>query len=264
MKLKGQVALVTGAARGIGLAHAMRLARLGADVVVNDINLESFKEFDESIGADSVTDLLEAYGVRALGIEANICAEQDAKAMVDEAVAAFGQLDILVNNAGGIAGKATESFAATVSDEDIRNTIDRNLMGTIYCGQAAAVHMKAKNYGRIVNTSSQAGMRAQHNGNYGSYGVAKAGVISWTQYLAQELGRYNITVNALAPAYVGTERLMQQSFNRIDDVRKELKVPLGRLAEPDDIAKVMEFFVTDLGDYVTGQTISVCGGAINF
>jgi len=151
-----------------------------------------------------------------------------------------------------------------VSDEDIRNTIDRNLMGTIYCGQAAAVHMKAKNYGRIVNTSSQAGMRAQHNGNYASYGVAKAGVISWTQYLAQELGRYNITVNALSPAYVGTERLMQQSFNGIDDVRKQLKVPLGRLAEPDDIAKVMEFFVTDLGDYVTGQTISVCGGAINF
>jgi len=264
MKLKGQVALVTGAARGIGLAHAMRLARLGADVVVNDINLESFKEFDESIGAESVTDLLEAYGVRALGIEANICDEQDAKAMVDEAAAAFGQLDILVNNAGGIAGKATESYAATVSDEDIRNTIDRNLMGTIYCGQAAAVHMKAKNYGRIVNTSSQAGMRAQHNGNYASYGVAKAGVISWTQYLAQELGRYNITVNALAPAYVGTERLMQQSFNGIDDVRKQLKVPLGRLAEPDDIAKVMEFFVTDLGDYVTGQTISVCGGAINF
>ena len=161
-------------------------------------------------------------------------------------------------------GKATESYAATVSDEDIRNTIDRNLMGTIYCGQAAAVHMKPKNYGRIVNTSSQAGMRAQHNGNYGSYGVAKAGVISWTQYLAQELGRYNITVNPRSPAYVGTERLMQQSFNGIDDVRKQLKVPLGRLAEPDDIAKVREFFVTDLGDYVTGETISVCGGAINF
>ena len=264
MKLKGQVALVTGAARGIGFAHALRLARLGADVVVNDINLESFKEFDEDIGAESVPALLESLGVRSLGIEANICDEQDTKAMVDEAAAAFGRLDILVNNAGGIAGKAEESYAASVSDADIRNTIDRNLMGTIYCSQAAAVHMKANNYGRIVNTSSQAGMRAQTNGNYASYGVAKAGVISWTQYLAQELGRYNITVNALSPAYVGTERLMQQSFNQIENVRKQLKVPLGRLAEPDDIAKVMEFFVTDLGDYVTGQTISVCGGAINF
>ena len=107
-------------------------------------------------------------------------------------------------------------------------------------------------------------MRAQPNGNYASYGMAKAGIISWTQYLAQELGRYNITVNALSPAYVATERLMRQSFGEITDVRRQLKVPLDRLAEPDDIAKVMEFFVTDLGDYVTGQTISVCGGAINF
>ena len=126
-------------------------------------------------------------------------------------------------------------------------------MGTIYCCQAATVHMKSKNYGRIVNTSSQAGMRAQANGNYASYGMAKAGVISWTQYLAQELGRFNITVNALSPAYVATERLMQQSLNQVSDVRRQLKVPLDRLADPDDIAKVMEFFVTDLGDYVTGQ-----------
>jgi NAD(P)-dependent dehydrogenase (short-subunit alcohol dehydrogenase family) len=264
MKLKGQVALVTGAARGIGLAHALRLAKLGADVVVADINLESFKEFEESIDAGSVTELLESHGVRALGIEANVCDEYAAKNMVDEAAAAFGRLDILVNNAGGISGKAKESYAATVSFEDVKNTIDRNLMGTIFCSQAAAVHMKAANYGRIVNTSSQAGLRAQGNGNYASYGVAKAGVISWTQYLAQELGRHNITVNCLAPAYVATERLMRQSFNKVEDVRKQLGVPLGRLAEPDDIAKVMEFFVTDLGDYITGQTISVCGGAVNF
>ena len=99
---------------------------------------------------------------------------------------------------------------------------------------------------------------------YASYGVAKAGVIAYTTYLAQELGRFGITVNCIAPAYVATERLMRQSFNRIQDVESELRVPLGRLAEPDDIAKVMEFFVTDLGDYVTGQTLSVCGGAINF
>ena len=103
MKLKGQVALVTGGARGIGLAHALRLARLGADVIVNDINLQSFEEFDESIGAESVPALLESLGVRSLGLEANICDERGAKAMVDKAAAAFGRLDILVNNAGGIA-----------------------------------------------------------------------------------------------------------------------------------------------------------------
>ena len=106
----------------------MRLAKLGADVVVNDINLQSFKEFDESIEADSVVALLKSYGVRAMGVEANVCDEHDAKAMVNEAAAAFGQLDILVNNAGGISGLPEESYAATVSADDIKNTIDRNLM----------------------------------------------------------------------------------------------------------------------------------------
>ncbi len=264
MKLKGKVALVTGAGRGIGLAHAIRLAELGADVAVNDINLQSFKEFEEDIEADSIVELLSERGVKSAGFEANVCNEQDAKRMVEEVVAEFGRLDILVNNAGGIAGKPAESFASSVSFEDIKNTMDRNLMGTIFCSQAAAVHMKAQQFGRIVNTSSQAGMRSQGGGVYASYGVAKAGVIAYTFYLAQELGRYNITVNCIAPAYVATERLMRQSFRQVKDVRRELGVPLGRLAEPVDIAKVMEFFVTDLGDYVTGQTLSVCGGAINF
>jgi len=264
MKLEGKVALVTGGARGIGQAHALRLAKLGANVAVNDINLESFKEFDESIEANSVVELIEGHGVRAMGIEANVCDEKEARGVVEQVVAEFGRIDILINNAGGIAGLPKDSFASTVSFEDIKATMDRNLMGTIYCSQAAALHMKPQEFGRIVNTSSQAGLRSQGAGVYASYGVAKAGVIAYTKYLAQELGRYNITVNCLAPAYVATERLMRQSFRQVKDIRKELGVPLGRLAEPEDIANVMEFFVTDLGSYITGQTISVCGGAINF
>ena len=264
MKLKGKVALVTGAGRGIGLAHAKRLAELGADVAVNDIDLDSFKEFDEELEADSVVDLMTALGVKSIGLEADVCKEDQAKGMVDEVVAEFGRIDILINNAGGIAGNPADSFASSVSLEDIKKTMDRNLMGTIFCSQAASVHMKEQKSGRIVTTSSQAGLRSQNGGVYASYGVAKAGVIAYTKYLAQELGPYNITVNCLAPAYVATERLMRQSFNRVKDVRRELRVPLDRLAQPEDIAKVMEFFVTDLGDYVTGQTISVCGGAINF
>jgi len=264
MKLKGKVALVTGAGRGIGLAHVIRLAELGADIAVNDIDLESFKEFDEDLGADSVVELVTGLGVKSIGLEADVCQEDEAKDLVNKVVSEFGKIDILINNAGGIAGKPAESFASSVSLEDIKNTMDRNLMGTIFCSQAASIHMKAQNFGRIVTTSSQAGLRSQNGGVYASYGVAKAGVIAYTKYLAQELGPYNITVNCLAPAYVATERLMRQSFNRVKDVRRELRVPLDRLAQPEDIAKVMEFFVTDLGDYVTGQTISVCGGAINF
>jgi 3-oxoacyl-[acyl-carrier protein] reductase len=264
MKLKGKVALVTGAARGIGQAHALRLASLGANVAVSDINLESFREFDEDIAADSVVELLTRKGVKAIGIQANVCVQEEVNEMIERVVTDLGSIDILVNNAGGIAGMANQSYASSVSVEDITNTVDRNLMGTIFCCQAAAVHMKGQNSGRIVNTASQAGMRSQTNGVYASYGIAKAGVIAYTSYLAQELGRYNITVNCLSPAFVATERLMRQSFNQVKSVRKELGVPLDRLARPDDIAKVMEFFVTDLGDYVTGQNISVCGGAINF
>lgn len=264
MKLKGKTALVTGAGRGIGRAHALRLAGLGADVAINDINLKSHEEFDEKITAASVMEEVEALGVRSMGIEADVGRKDQAAAMVEKVVSEFGKIDILINNAGGIAGKPAESFASSVSFEDLKATMDRNLMGTIYSSQAAAEPMKAQNWGRIVNTSSQAGMRSQGGGVYASYGVAKAGVIAYTTYLAQELGHFGITVNCIAPAYVATERLMRQSFNRVKDVESELRVPLGRLAEPDDIAKVMEFFVTDLGDYVTGQTLSVCGGAINF
>ena len=264
MKLKGKTALVTGAGRGIGRAHALRLAGLGADVAINDINLKSHEEFDEEITAASSMEEVEALGVRSMGIEADVGQKDQAAAMVEKVVSEFGKIDILINNAGGIAGKPAESFASSVSFEDLKATMDRNLMGTIYSSQAAAEPMKAQNWGRIVNTSSQAGMRSQGRGVYASYGVAKAGVIAYTTYLAQELGRFGITVNCIAPAYVATERLMRQSFNRVKDVESELRVPLGRLAEPDDIAKVMEFFVTDLGDYVTGQTLSVCGGAINF
>jgi len=264
MKLKGRVALITGAARGIGRAHALRMAGLGAAVIINDIDLKSFEEFDEEITAPTVMDEARALGVRSIGIQAHVADKSQVEAMIDQAIGEFGKIDILVNNAGGLAGRVGKSFASSVSEEDLRATIDRNLLGTIYCCQAVSAHMKSRKWGRIINTSSQAGMQTQAGGIYASYGAAKAGVISYTHYLAEELGPYNITVNCIAPAYVRTPRLERQSYSRIEDVGKEFRIPLGRLAEPDDVAKVAEFFVTDLGDYVTGQTISVCGGAIKF
>lgn len=264
MKLKGKTALITGAARGIGRAHALRLAKLGADIVINDINLRSHEEFDESITAESVMDEVRALGVSCIGIESNVGVKAEVEATIAEAIEKMGKIDILINNAGGLAGLMKESYASSVSEEDLRATLDRNLMGTIFASQAVAPQMKELGWGRIVNTSSQAGIRSQKGGIYASYGAAKAGVISYTQYLAQELGPYNITVNCVAPAFVGTERLMQQSFKHVTNVREQLEVPLDRIAEPDDISKVVEFFVTDLADYVTGQTLNVCGGAINF
>jgi NAD(P)-dependent dehydrogenase (short-subunit alcohol dehydrogenase family) len=266
MKLKGKVALITGAARAIGRAHALRLARQGADIVVNDVNLESFREFGEEIGAATVMDEVRALGVRALGIQADVCRKGEVEAMVKQVVAEFGHLDILVNNAGGLAGEVLASQASSVSEADLRATFDRNLMGTIFCAQAAAGPMKEQKWGRIVNTTSQAGMQAQIWGIYASYGAAKAGVINFTKYLATELGPFNVTVNCIAPAYVNTKRLQVKVYEAIPGVLEQTlaQIPLGRLAEPDDIAKAVEFFVTDLGDYVTGQCLSVCGGAIKF
>jgi 3-oxoacyl-[acyl-carrier protein] reductase len=265
MKLKGKVALVTGAARGIGRAHALRLAQLGADVIVNDINLEAFKEFDEKITAPTVMDEIRALGVRSAGIASDVGKKDQVEAMVKRALDEFGHIDILINNAGGLAGDIPKSFASIVPEDQLRATIDRNLMGTIFCCQAVAPSMKEQKWGRIVNTASQAGMRAQERGVYASYGAAKAGVIAYTRYLAQELGRYGITVNCIAPAFVSTGRLEALAYSRPGARERTVaEVALGRLAVPEDIAKVMEFFVTDLGDYVTGQCLSVCGGAIRF
>jgi NAD(P)-dependent dehydrogenase (short-subunit alcohol dehydrogenase family) len=116
-----------------------------------------------------------------------------------------------------------------------------------------------------VNTSSQAGLQAQRGGIYASYGAAKEGVIAYTRYLANELGPYGILVNCIAPAYVSTPRLEQKVFN-LPGMREQFlaEIPLGRMATPEDISKVVEFFATDLSDYVTGQCLSVCGGAIRF
>lgn len=264
MKLKGKVALVTGAARGIGRAHALRLARLGADVAINDINLDSYKEFGENITASSVVEEIKALGVRAIGIESDVGKKEQAEELIRDVTRELGHIDIMINNAGGLAGEILASYASSVSFEDLRATLDRNLMGTIFCSQAVAGSMKARKWGRIVNTSSQAGLQAQAGGIYASYGVAKAGVIAFTRYLAQELSPYGITVNCIAPAYVRTGRMDTKVFSIMENPALDLQIPLGRLAEPDDVAKLVEFFVTDLGDYVTGQCLSVCGGAVRF
>lgn len=265
MKLKGKVALVTGAAGGIGRSHALRLAGLGADVVINDIDLEAYRKYGEEITADSVVGEVRKLGVRCIGIQADVCQKGQVEGMVRRALDEFGHLDILINNAGGLAGEVSGSFASSVSEEDLRATLDRNLMGTIFSCQAVADSMKAQRWGRIVNTASQAALQTMKDGSFSSYAAAKAGVIAYTRYLAQELGPYGITVNCISPAYVSTARVEKILFS-LPGKREQFlsQIPLGRMAVPDDISKGVEFLVTDLGDYVTGQCLSICGGAIKF
>jgi 3-oxoacyl-[acyl-carrier protein] reductase len=269
-KLAGKVALVTGGARGLGRAYVLHLANLGAHVVINDISLKAYEEFGEAIGAPSVVEEVEALGVRGLGIEADATDKAAVNDMFAQVDREFGRLDILVNNAGGALRRpgsdgTAPSSASTVPEEDLRFILDINLMDTIFCCQAASEIMKRQRSGKIVNVGSQAGLHATLGGRGVSYGVAKAGVIHYTRILAAELGPYNINVNCIAPAWILSSRAIAQGRNS-DEMRTRLEsqIALGRLGVPEDCAKVVEFLVTDLSDYVTGQCIPVCGGYVLF
>lgn len=261
--LTGKIALVTGAARGIGRAYAARLAELGADVAVVDRDLRSFTEVaaeEEAAGGRSTEELVIARGRRAVGLTADITDAAGVTAAVDEAVRALGGLDILVCNAGGGSGSMTDSLPSRASTEHVETVVQRNLVGTISTCRAAARHLRGRGWGRIVTVSSLAGRRAFRDGGYSVYGAAKAGIAMYTTSLAHELGPEGITVNCLAPGYIATGRLAPM-FDDLgaDDLRES--VALRRFGTPEDCAGALEFLVTDLGAYVTGTVIPVDGGA---
>jgi len=262
-KLDGQVALVTGSGRGLGRAYALHLAQLGADVVVNDIDLNCAQQYGEELTAESVMAEIENLGRRALGVEADATNRDAVEAMFAQVMDTFGRLDILVNNAGGALGRPRSSKASDTDEEYLDFILDVNLKSTILCCQAASRPMKAARYGRIVNVGSQAGLWTGHSGDGMPYKVAKAGVIHYTRVLASELGPFGINVNCIAPAWILSSRAVAQGRNTPETRDRLLaQIPLGRLGVPEDCAKVVEFLVTDLSDYVTGQCIPVCGGYV--
>lgn len=262
--LEGRVALVTGAGRGLGRAYALRLARAGADVVINDIRLDAAAEWNEPLTAPTVMDEVRNLGQKAIGIAADVRKKADVEAMVDETVRTFGHLDILVNNAGGALTPFERSKASEMPEDDLRFILDVNLNGTIFCCQAAVRPMKEQGYGKIINVSSQAGVKAGGGGMMAHYSVAKAGIAHYTRVLAGEVGPWNITVNCIAPGLILTSRAIGQ-LNRNDPEKRaaaEKTIPLRRMGWPEDVAKVVEFLASDLSDYVTGQVIPVCGGLV--
>ena len=264
LPLEGRVALVTGAARGIGRAYAVRLAELGADVSVADIDLSSFRHFEEELAqtggattAQAVTEL----GRRAHAVEMDVCDARAVDSGVDEVAKVLGGLDIVVCNAGGGSGSMADSRPSVATDEHVRTVVDRNLVGTISTCRAAARHLRGRGWGRIVTISSQAGRRVYPDGGYSVYGAAKAGIALYTKALAQELGPDGITVNCIAPGYIATGRLapMFAEMSTAHDLRDD--IALRRFGTPADCAGVLEFLVTPLGDYVTGALIPVDGGS---
>ncbi|MDP9225181.1 MAG: glucose 1-dehydrogenase [Actinomycetota bacterium] len=260
MKLEGKVALVTGAGRGLGRAYALRLASLGADVVVNDIDLNSAAVYAEELTAPSVEEEVRALGRRAIGIRADVGDKAEVDSMMAQTMDEFGGIDVLVCNAGGLRGDPETSFASSVSEEDFDATLDTNLRGTVLCCQAAVPHMRSHHGGKIVNVTSEYALRSSRGGKLAAYGTAKAAIIGYTMYLAEEVGEYGITVNAIAPGYIQTAMAIAELGDEGGYAEAAGGVALRRWGTTHDCAGVVEFLCTDLSDYVTGQVIVVDGG----
>lgn len=261
--LLGKVAIVTGAARGIGRAYALRLAKLGADVVVSDLNLAGAAKIGETLTAESVMAEVEVLGRRAIGVEANLIDRKAAEDLAAQTLSAFGRIDVLVNNAGVAVARGSGTHASDTTSEAFDYLIDANLKTAQNCCAAVAPAMTAGGGGAIVNISSQTGVAMLDDGNLAVYGAAKAGVAYLTRCLAAELGPHGIRVNAIAPGIVMTERLRQLDPSMGVGTDEQLNtIPLRRFATTEDMANVMEFLTTDLSSYVTGQVISACGGVV--
>jgi 3-oxoacyl-[acyl-carrier protein] reductase len=264
MTLEGQTALVTGAARGLGRAYALELARLGADVAVLDVDLHSYRDFEREssqMSAATTADEVAALGRRSLEIEADVTDSAAVQAAVDRVHDSWGRLDVAVCNAGGGVGSPGDSRASMMNLDDFDLVMRRNLYGTVHTCTSVAPMMRQQGSGKIITVASQSGRLASGDGDYAHYGVAKAGIIMYTRYLAQDLGPDGITVNCIAPGYIGTGRLMERfEMTGVDRIARA--VALRRIGTPDDCASVVGFLASPASDYMTGAVIPIDGGSV--
>ena len=256
MRLKGKVALITGAGRGIGQALTLRFAEEGCDVAVNDISEGNLKDTLEKI---------KECGVAAMPAVFDVSKYDEVKDAVNYVFDKFGKIDILINNAG--ISKIAPLEATT--DEIWDSTIDINLKGTFNCMKAVLPLMAQRGYGKVINMSSQSGM--QGNAQYSAYCASKFGIRGLTQALAIEYAKHKININALCPGVVLTplwEDMIADYAKKRDMPVEEVpaylasKIPLKRLCEPDDVANAALFLASDEASYITGQSINISGGAI--
>jgi NAD(P)-dependent dehydrogenase (short-subunit alcohol dehydrogenase family) len=251
--LENRVAIVTGGAKGMGRAIALKFAEEGCDVVVNALHLD---------GAEKVAREIKALGRRSLAIKADISKSAEVNDMVARTIQEFGKIDILVNNAGGVGGvKGGDSATATEADWD--KVLSVNLKGAFLCCIAVIPHMKMQGYGKIINLSSMGAVSPAVSVLH--YHSAKAGVLGLTTNLAFELAPRNIYVNAIVPGPVETPfwDSLQPPGPERDAFFAALckkEVPLGRMGRPEDIAGPALFLASGLSDYVTGQVIYAAGG----
>jgi NAD(P)-dependent dehydrogenase (short-subunit alcohol dehydrogenase family) len=244
-RLDGRVALVTGAARGLGAGIALSLAREGASVVVND--LAPAEEMEASAAA-----VLEA-GARALVAQADVRSEEQVEAMFRRVDAEFGRIDILVNNAGIV--RRQDIFETTL--EDWRAVLDTHLTGMFLCSRAAMLRMRERRWGRIIQISSVVAFRGAIRG-FVHYAAAKGGQVSFTRTLARTAAPYGITVNAVAPGVIETE-MLREAHGEAGIRELDREIPLG-LGTPGDVGAAVAFLASEEARHITGATLDVNGG----
>lgn len=246
MMLKNKVALITGAGKGMGRATVIEFAKNGAKIAINYNSSE--KE------AREVAEEVERLGSEAFLIKADVSKSDEVNEMVDKVINKFGRIDILVNNAGVIQQAKFEN----ITEEVWNKILDINLKGVFNCIKAILPYMIKQESGKIVNISSVAGVAGSLVN--ASYGAAKAGVINMTKTLSREFAKHKININAIAPGVTKTDMIDNINQEVIDKYARE--TPLGRIAEPEDIAKAVLFFASTQSDFITGQTLIVDGGRL--
>jgi len=243
--LKGRVSIVTGGARGIGRVIAYFLAQDGSNITILDI--------DEAEAVKTAKEIAEATGVRVLALQADVSKWSDVKSVVERVIEEFNRIDILVNNAGIVLVKPVTEMEEGEWDR----VMAVNLKGTFLMSKAVLPYMIKQNYGRIINMASVAGVEG--NANMTAYSASKAGIIGFTKALAEEVIKYNIRVNAVAPALVeGTALTLSMS----EEQRRFLasKIPIGRLIYIEEVADLVKFLASDASEPLTGYVFIIAGG----
>ena len=246
MKIQGQVALVTGASRGIGREIALELARQGANVAVNYAGNEAM--------ANEVVAEIKAMGQKAIAIRCNVADADEVALMVKTTIEQFGCIDILVNNAG----VTRDNLLMRMKEEEWDTVLNTNLKGVFLCTKAVTRPMMKQRKGRIINVASVVGIVG--NAGQANYVAAKAGVIGLTKTTAKELAPRGINVNAIAPGFISTDMTDQLPDEAKSSLLKQ--IPLSRFGEPSDIAKVAVFLASEDSAYMTGQTLCIDGGMV--